>query len=98
MRIEASGQSKDFVLKELTASVTLLTYIPSEGGPNKSLKFWLRAESGEATHSYFAVGTSKTKFTKSEVLDGVYTIVASDSEDMKAPTYRMQILTSDTKP
>jgi hypothetical protein len=88
LRVEMSGQHYDSSLKEPTTSVTLMTYVPSEGGAIRPLQVWLTAANGDSIHSYFSVDTSKTNFSKSEMVDGLYSHGSEHkrSEDTNLPS------------
>ena len=75
LRCESNGSSRDFPITGLSESITLLTHIPSEGGPIRPCHFWITG-AGRTTSSSFAFDSSKAIFTRSEIIDGTYTVSA----------------------
>jgi hypothetical protein len=94
LRHTSGSTTRDLTLPGVSPSVTLLTYIPKEGGNVKPLNFWVTG-SGGGTSSSFAIDTTKVKFTQSEIIDGVFTIRGAIDKDVSHPEYEIQILTSD---
>jgi hypothetical protein len=87
--IKASGTDKTVSLPVSSKSATLMTYI--ERGPNSrgssikgldTLHYWLSAD-GHSTYSYFTFETIKAVHTSYGKKDGVFSIVASASEEGK---------------
>ena len=72
-----------------------MTYVPADGGPIKPLRFWITGAEG-TYHSSFAFDSSKAKFWRTEIIDGVFTIRASETMDFTGPlAYRIQILSTE---
>jgi len=92
LRYASASNSRDWKIPGKSSSVIFLTYVPKSGGPIKPLKFWIAGSQG-ATHSAFPFDTSKVKFTKSEIINGIFTVRASKTEDFSDPEYKIQILT-----
>ncbi|CAN5467363.1 hypothetical protein BH09VER1_BH09VER1_26090 [soil metagenome] len=95
-RYSSLGHTREIAISGVSPSLTLLTYVPKDGGPVKPLKFWVTGTGG-AIYSSVAFDSSKVKYTKSGIVDGVFTIIASASKDFTNPEYTIQILTSDKR-
>jgi hypothetical protein len=93
-RYTSLGQTRDLKLPGISPSVTLLTYVPKDGGPIKPLRFWITG-SGGAISSAFAFDTNKAKFRRSGLVDGIFTVITSDKGDFSDPEYTIKVLTSD---
>jgi hypothetical protein len=96
LRFTPGSNARDFPISGMSSSITLLTYVPKDEGQFKPLRFWVSG-SGGGIHSSFPFDSSKVKFTQSTILDGIFTIRASETEDFSKPTYKIEILTSDKK-
>jgi len=94
-RWESQETSKEIPVKGATKAVSLMTYVPTDGGPIKPLRFWITGAEGTYS-SCFAFDSSKAKFWRSEIIDGVFTIRASETMDFSGPlAYRIQILSTE---
>jgi len=97
LRFEAYGHKFEQTLDSKDSKVTLLSYIPSDGGNVKMLSLWFAGSRESIGYSY-SVDTTKNRYTKTGIIDGLFTIIAAETKDFKNPNYKIQIIPSDTKP
>ena len=97
LRFEAYGETNDTPFDTKVSKVTLLTYIPSEGGDFRIISIWMDGNR-ETVEYKCAVDTTKNRYTKFTIEDGNFTIIAAETKDSKKPTYKIKIITSETKP
>lgn len=86
--------TRDCKIPGTSSSVTVLTYVPKDGGPVKSLHFWVSG-SGGGIYSSFPFDATKAKMRETLMLDGVFTIRASPEKGAAKAEYTIQLLTAD---
>jgi hypothetical protein len=107
LKYESPTGTQEVPLAGLTSTVTLLTYVPSDNGPNpidgfsgnkpargplKPLYFWFSGANG-STFTSFWFDASKTNTIRTEFIKGVFTISAYEFPGTsKTPLYRIQVL------
>ena len=92
LRWETPTNSQEYRLDTATKDASLMTYISAEGGPDKMLHFWISG-AGACISSYFSFDSSKAKYRRSEIIDGVFTIIGSENKDFTGTlAFRIQVL------
>ena len=88
-----SGYSDYEIPGGATSTVTVMTYVASDGGPVKELRIWGIGDHGSTSRG-FAIDSTKTKVTEAKLINGIFTIrsAASDRDLENGAEYRIEVL------
>ena len=98
VRTEYHGHKNDLPINlPAAAKVTLLTYVQSKDG---HLQYWLSTGGGDGMSAFVNFVLGEGDSTRSGLVNGVYTVRGAHSpEDAdQHPAWKMEIVTSDSKP
>ena len=90
LRHSNGWSQRDLPIRGKSKSFTLVTAVSPEGGPIKSLHFWIKGDGG-AVYSYFAIDAEKAVVTTTGMKNGIFKMAGFSRANLDKPEYEIEV-------